>query len=335
MKAIVAERPGGPEVLQLADVPVPDPGPGQVRIRVAYSVLNPLDSHARAVKVAYKAAAFPYTPGFEYTGIVDAVGEGVEERLLGQRCTYLGSPGGCAEYALAAVGNPYGALFRIPDAFDWQLAAAACCVTYTGWHVVHTAGQMRAGQTLLLHGAAGNVGIMAAQIASELGVRVIGLCSSAEKIDFVKRFANVELVNRTDRDWVEAVRELTEGRGADLIVDGIAGPEAPRNFEAVGLCGQVVYLGAIGGSAPTVDVSADLYAKSIAVRGFLLYMAMAKTAGREHAEIHEALGSGRWTVPIARVWELDEVADLHRAFMERRLLGRQLIRVSGELTNSL
>ncbi len=330
MKAVVAERPGGPEVLQVTDVPEPKPGPGEVRVRVAYSVLNPLDSHARGAKVAYKASAFPYIPGFEYTGVVDQVGDGVDPEMIGSRCTYLGFSGGCAEYAVAQVNNPYSQLFRVPDDLDWQLAAAACCVTYTGWHVVNTC-HVTKGDTVLVHGAAGNVAIMTGQIAIERGARVIGLCSSDDKISFARRFVNGELINRTAGDWVETVLEMTGGLGADLIVDGIAGPEAPRNFEAVAPCGQVVYLGAIAGTPPPVDISAQLYAKSIAVRGFLLYKAMEKSAGAEHPLIYDALRQGRWVVPIERVWELDEVADLHRAFEQRQLLGRQVIRVAGDL----
>jgi NADPH2:quinone reductase len=330
MKAVVAEQPGGPEMLQVKNVPEPEAGPGEVRIRVAYSVLNPLDSHARGAKVAYKASAFPFTPGFEYTGVVDRVGEGVDPTMIGSRATYLGFSGGCAEYAVADINNPYSHLFRIPDDFDWQLAAAACCVTYTGWHVVDTA-HVTEDNTVLLHGGAGNVAIMTGQIAAERGARVIGLCSSDDKITFARRFVNGDFINRSERDWVEAVHELTGGQGADLIVDGIAGPDAPLNFEALAPCGQVIYLGAIGGTPPPVDVSAQLYAKSIAVRGFLLYKAMERTAGREHPAIHEALGQGRWTVPIDRVWELEEVADLHRAFEQRQLMGRQLIRVGGDL----
>ncbi len=331
MKAVVAERAGGPEVLRLSEVPVPAPGPGQARIRVAYAVLNPLDCHARSARVAYKALGFPYTPGFEYAGVVEAVGEGVDRALLGTRRTFLGYPGGCAEYALAPVSSPHCHLFEIPDDFDWWLAAAFPCITYTAWHVLHTAGGLSAGQTVLFHGAAGNVPVMGSQIAKRLGVRVIGLASSDDKIAHARRFADADWVNRSRVDWVEAVREITGGRGADLIVDGIAGPEAPRNFEAVAPFGQVIYLGAIGGSAPPVDISAQLYAKSIAVRGFLLYLAMAKTAGREHAEIHQALRQGLWKVPVEKVWELEQVADLHRAFERRELVGRHLIRVGGEL----
>lgn len=331
MRAVIAHQAGGPEVLRVEDVPEPEPGPGQARIRVAYAVLNPLDTHARSARVAYKASGFPYTPGFEYTGVVDAVGDGVDPALVGTRRTFLGFSGGCAELAIAPVASPYCHLFQVPDDFDWQLAAAFPCITYTAWHVLHTAAGVAAGQTVLFHGGAGNVAVMGAQIATEIGARVIGLCSSDAKIDFARRFSSADLVNRSRVDWVAAVLDLTDGRGADVIVDGVAGPEAPRNLQAAAPFGQVVYLGAIAGSAPPIDVSAQLYAKSLSVRGFLLYVAMALTGGREDAEIHEALREERWRVPIAHVWELDEVAELHRAFEDRRLTGRQLIRVGGDI----
>jgi NADPH:quinone reductase-like Zn-dependent oxidoreductase len=127
------------------------------------------------------------------------------------------------------------------------------------------------------------------------------------------------------------VRRRTEGRGVDVIIDGVAGPNAPRNFEALATLGNVFYLGAIGGSAPPVDISRQLYFRSIGVHAFLVYPVMASTGGRELPEIYEALRTGRLRVPVERVWELSECADLHRAFEENQRLGKQLIRVGGDL----
>lgn len=331
MKACIAREPGGPEVLHVEDVDVPEPGEGQVRIKVAYCSLNPLDTHQRAQRVAYKASAFPYTPGFEYSGIVDAVGTGIDASLVGRRKTFLGYPGGCAEYAIAPVNAPFCGFYDIPDGLDWQQGTVFPTAVYTAWHMLHTAARIRPGDTVLLHAGAGSVATVTAQIAHEAGASVIGLCSSQEKIDFARPFGYDHLVNHRDVDWVEAVRELTGGRGADVIIDGIAGPDAPRNFEAVAPLGQVIYLGAIGGYAPPVDISKELYAKTISVRGFLLYVAMQETGGRELPEIHEALRSGRWKVPITGIWELEQVPELHRRFEQRTLLGKQIIRVGGDL----
>ncbi len=126
--------------------------------------------------------------------------------------------------------------------------------------------------------------------------------------------------------------EATGGRGVDLIVDGVAGPEAPKNFEVLAPLGQVIYMGAVAGFPPPVDISRELYAKTIAVRGFVVYVAMAATGGSEREAIHQALREGRWKIPITRVGTLEEVAELHRAFEDRELHGKTLIRVGGDLS---
>ena len=331
MKAVIANRSGGPEVLEVRDVPIPEPGPGQLRLRVAYASLNPLDTHTRAARVAYKAQAFPYTPGFEFAGVVDAVGPGVDPSLIGSRRSFVGDPGGCAEFALARVDSPFCALFEVPDDLSWQLATVMPCAVFTPWHLLHTAGRLRPGDVVLFHGAAGTVAVVGAQIARRAGARVLGLCSTREKAEFAGRHGGADIVVRGGGNWVEAVLEATGGRGADLIVDGVAGPEAARNFEALAPFGQVAYLGAIGGSAPPVDVSSQLYAKSIAVRGFLLYTALRETGGAELPEIIADLRDGRIQVPITGVWSLDRVAELHRRFESRELIGKQLVEVGGEL----
>jgi NADPH2:quinone reductase len=326
MRAVIADEPGAPEVLDLREVPVPEPGPGQVRLEVAYAALNPLDTHARAARVAYMAPEFPFTPGIEFSGVIDAVGEGVDDGWLGRRVVNERNWGGCAEFALSALEF----LLPIPDGFDWILGTVFHTCVYSAWHVLHTVGRVREGDCVLLHSAAGAIGAMAAQIAKSAGATVVGLCSPA-KFDFARAHGVDHVFSSSDPGWPAEVFAATDGHGADLIIDGIAGPEAPRNFEAAAPLGQVIYLGAIGGYPPPVDVSKELYAKSIAVRGYLVYVAMAATGGAELDEIHDALRSGRWRAPISEIVELEETADLHRRFEARELMGRNLIRVGGEL----
>jgi len=326
MRAIVADKPGPPDVLELRQVPIPEPGPGQARVRVAYAALNPLDTHARAARVEYLAAEFPYTPGYEYSGLVDAVGDGVDPSLLGRRVVSESQWGGCADYALSVADR----LIQIPNGFDWVLGTVFHTCVYSAWHVLHTAGRIRQGDHLLLHSAAGAIGTMAAQIAKEAGAVVYGLCAP-EKFDFASQFGADHLVDSRAEDWVQQIKDLSGGRGVDLIIDGVAGPDAPKNFEVLAPLGQVIYMGAVGGYAPPVDISRELYAKSIAVRGFVVYVAMSATGGAEKESIHDALRSGRWRVPVTKIAELEEVPELHRLFEQRLLTGRTVIRVGGDL----
>ncbi len=326
MRAVRAEHPGGPEVLELIDVPRPEPGPGQVRVRVAYSDLNPLDTHARAQRVAWNAPTFPFIPGYEYSGLVDALGEGASPDLLGRRVVSVGEWGGNAEYALATASR----LSMIPEGFDWPLGTCFQTSAYSAWHLIHTVGRVRPEDRILLHAAAGSVALLAAQIARDAGAKVYGLCNPA-KMDFARPYGYTELLDSRDEGWVEKFKALTGGHGADLIIDGVAGPESAKNYEAVAPIGQVIYIGAMGGYPPPVDISRQLYAKTIAVRGFVVYVAMAATRGVEKPEIHEALRSGRWRLPISGVVDLAEVRELHSRYERRELSGKWLIRVGGDL----
>ncbi len=326
MRALIAQEPGPPDVLRLREVPIPEPGPGQVLVRVAYAALNPLDTHARAARVEYLAPEFPFTPGYEFSGLVEAAGDGVDRSWVGRRVVSEGEWGGCADFALATADR----LIAIPGGFDWILGTVFHTCVYSAWHILHTAGRVRQGDRVLLHSAAGAIGTMAAQIAKEAGTTVFGLCSAA-KFDFARPFGADHLIDSSAPDWVEQVKDLTDGRGVDLIVDGVAGPEAPKNFEVLAPLGQVIYMGAVGGYPPPVNISRELYMKSIAVRGFVVYVAMAATGGAEKEGIHEALRSGRWKIPVTRVAELKEVPEMHRLFEQRLLSGRTLIRMGGEL----
>ena len=327
MRAVVAETPGSHEVLALRELPVPEPGPGQVRIRVAYAAMNPLDTHARAARIEWNAPEFPFTPGYEFSGLVEAVGEGVDSSFLGSRVVSEAEWGGCADFAVATAAR----LVEIPDGFDWQLGTVFHTCTYSAWHVLHTAGRLRSSDHVLLHSGAGAVGIMATQIAKEAGATVYGLVGSPEKIEFARPFGANHLIDRRAGDWLEEIQRLTDGRGVDLIIDGVAGPDSPKNFAALAPLGEVIYMGAMAGQSPPVDISRELYAKTIAVRGFVVYVAMAQTRGEEKEMIHEALRSGRWKIPITKVVPLEETAELHRQFENRELFGKSLIEVGGEI----
>ena len=190
---------------------------------------------------------------------------------------------------------------------------------------------MRAGDHVLLHAAAGAVAIVAAQIAKKAGAVVYGTCSPG-KMEFARPFGYDHLIDYRGADWVAEVKRLTGGRGVDLIVDGVAGPGAVKNYDGLAPLGQVIYIGAIGGYPPPVDISKQLYAKSIAVRGFVVYVAMAATKGAEMPALHEALRSGGLQVPITGVVPLEETRQLHARFENRELMGKSLIKVGGDLS---
>lgn len=326
MRAVLAPQAGGPDSLQVTRLPVPVPGPGQVRIRVAYAALNPLDTHARANRIRWGHPGFPFVPGYEYAGRVDAVGDGIDAGLVGRRVAAMSEWGGNAEFALATAAR----LVPVPEAFSWQLGSVFATCAATSWHLVHSAARLGSGMTAVIHSAAGAVGSLTTQIACEAGASVIGLAGGAAKVEYARQFGAVEVIDYRAADWVAKVKELTANRGADVIIDGNAGPDAPRNYEAIAPLGNVIYLGAMAGQAPAVNIS-QLIGKSFSVTGFVQFFHQAQTGSRENAEIEAALAAGRWRIPVERIFELEEVPQAQALFEARELMGRSLIRVGGEI----
>ena len=326
MRAAVVESAGGPEAIQIRTVEVPEPGPGQLRIRVAYAALNPLDTHARAYRIKWGHPGFPFVPGYEYAGLVDAVGEGVDTGLIGKRVASHSEWGGNGEYAIATAAR----VIPVPERFDWHTATCFSTCVPTAWHLVHSAGRVQPGMTLLVHSAAGAVGSMVTQIAKDVGATVIGLVGGAAKAGYASQFGADHLVDYLQADWTEQVKSLTGGRGVDVIVDGNAGPDSARNYDVIAPLGNVIYIGAMAGQAPEVNVSL-LIGKSFSVTGFVQFFHQARSRGSENAEIEAKLASGAWRIPVERIFELDEVPEAQRLFETRQLSGRSLIRVGGDL----
>jgi NADPH2:quinone reductase len=323
--AIVAEA-GGPETIHIEERERPEPGAGEARIRVAYAALNPLDNHARANRIQWMHPGFPFTPGFEYAGRVDAVGPEVSEDLLGTRVAVNGQWGGNADYAVA----PAQALIQVPDAFDWPLAATFSTCAYTSWLLIHSAGRVKQGQVVAIHSAAGAVGSLTTQVAKSAGATVIALAGGPGKLDYARQFGADHLVDYNRDNWPEEVKRVTDGRGADLIIDGNAGPNALRNLEAIAPQGNLIFMGATAGQAPDLNISL-LIGKCCSVTGFVQYVHQMTSAGAEKSAMHDKLGSGEWRIPVEKVYPLERLAEAHRAWEARELTGRTLIEAGGEI----
>lgn len=326
MRAVVLEKFGGPEVLKVSRVPIPEPKAGQVQIRVAYAGLSPIDSLIRSGQFRYHPP-LPFVMGNTYSGRITKVGAGVDPGRIGERVTG-GGFGGYADYAVcdAAQARP------IPEGFDWKLGTVAVGPTVTAWHLLHTVARAQAGDVIVVHAAAGAVGLMLVQIGRELGCKVVALVGSPDKIVWGQQQAQADLWldYRADKQWPKKVKEFTGGRGANFIFDGNQGEDALKNLEALAPLGQVVFIGAMSGAAPQVSIP-TLIGGSLGVRGFVVGDGIALTKGAELPEITAKLQSGKWKFPIAEAVPLEQVADLHRASDNRTLLGRGLISVGGEI----
>lgn len=326
MRAAVIHEAGGPDIIRIEDIEAPQPGPGQARVRVAYVAMNPLDAHARAARIDWMHPGFPFTPGFEYSGVVDACGEGVDSSLVGKRVASNGGWGGCAEFAIANAAT----LEHIPDGIDLRTGAVYSTCAYTAWLLVHSAAKLEPGQAIAVHSAAGAVGIMLTQVAKSAGAKVFALAGGPSKLEYAKQFGADHLVDYNDQSWPAKVVELNGGKGVDVIVDGNVGPHAMRNFDAIAPFGNVIFIGATAGIGPDINISM-LIGKCCSVTGFTQYQHQAVSGGAEREATHAGLVSGEWRIPIEKVYPLDDAAEAHRAWEARELVGRTLIEVGGEL----
>lgn len=325
MKAVLIDKAGGPEGLHVDEVPIPEPGDGEIRIKVAYSSMNPMDVFARQGKVSWLPIKWPFIPGIEHAGVVDKVGAGVDPSIVGQRYHSRNMFGGNAEYSIAPMTNAH----PMPDGLDWKIGTCYGGMTYTSYHALHTAARIRASDWCLFHSAAGPIGIMLTQIAKDAGAKVIGLCSGS-KFDYARSYGADHLIDYTTGDWVAEVKRITEGQGADIIVDGNQGPEATKNYEVIAPGGHCIYIGATAGSpAPEIPVSTLIF-KSAFVGGFNLPLLEAR-GGRDSDDVLRKIIDGTWRVPISEEVALDKVPALHQKFAARQVVGRAVIKVGGEL----
>ncbi|MEV1009443.1 zinc-binding dehydrogenase [Streptomyces sp. NPDC049881] len=221
MRALVLDRPGSPDTLRLADLPVPEAGPGQVRVRVEACGLNPVDYQIAGG--GHPQWEWPHVLGLDVAGTVDAVGEGVTQVRVGQRVAFHGDlrrPGGFAEFAVADAD----VLAPLPDDLDAVTAAALPCAGMAAYQAVFRRLHVTAGRTVLVTGGAGGVGGFAVQLAAGVGARVIAT-SSAGNAAYVRQLGAHDVVDYQQQDVAARVRELTGGRGVDAVVDTV-GPDS-------------------------------------------------------------------------------------------------------------
>ena len=334
MRAFQIDKPGAATDLRRIELPVPEPGPGQVRVRVAYCGLNPLDIIVRSGGAAWMAPKWPIVLGVEHSGVVDAVGEGVDPAWLGRGVISRQAFGGNADFSVA----PLTALATVPHDMDLTQGAVYRGCSHTAWRLLHEAVRTAPGRTALLHSAAGPVGIMLTQFAKRLGMTVIGLVGGPAKQAFAAGFGADHLIDlAAEPDWPAAVLRLTGSRGVDLVVDGNGGEASARNFDVIAPGGEVVFIGATSGT-PSVPVSPGLLiVKHAAARGFNLVAA--ERFGPPAADVDSAivalLRSGEVKLPLTSVSPFESIPELHRRFENREIHGRAVIEVGGEAVERL
>jgi putative PIG3 family NAD(P)H quinone oxidoreductase len=264
MKAITVPEPGGPDALALADVAVPDPATGEVLVRVAAAGVNRADTLQRQ-------GHYPPPPGasdiigLEVSGTVEALGDGVDGWSVGDEVCALLSGGGYAEY----VAVPAGQLLPVPDGVGLVDAAALPEVACTVWSNVVMTADLEPGEVLLVHGGSSGIGTMAIQLALASGARVAVTAGTADKLEVCRELGADILVNYREDDFVERVREATDGHGADVVLDILGASYLQRNLDVLATGGRLVIIGMQGGRRAELDI-ATLMGKRAAVIGTTL-----------------------------------------------------------------
>ena len=322
MKAMRIHTHGGPDVFTLDEVPTPVPGVGEILIKVAAAGINYADLMQRAGNYPLPGG-LPTTLGFEAAGTVAALGAGVAGPAVGSRVVAgLGGGGGYAEYALA----PAATVMPIPADLGFAEATALFVQGLTAYGLLHDAGRIQAGDTVLVHAAAGGVGSLAVQLAKLLGAgKVIATASTAEKLDLARQLGADTAINYTADDWVEQVRTATGGQGAQIILDAVGGEVGSHSVELLSQNGRLVVYGAASG-APTMLAAQQLSAKGQSVIGFSMGAGMPPeqlAAGMQ--ALLGYIAQNQLQVTVGQTFPLAEAAAAHQAMGERKTTGKVVL----------
>ncbi len=236
--------------MQVDEVEDPTPGPGELLVKAGASGVNPVDVAIRAAKHPYaKMVTPPYIPGAEASGEVVALGEGVEGFKIGQRVYGRVMGGGYAEL----VRLPASTAAELPDVYSFEEGAGLTVPFYTAWNALVIKAEAGAGETVLVQGGAGGVGMASIQLAKRMGCRVFATVSSKEKADFCKSLGADETINYREENFAERCLELTGGRGVDIIVELAACDNFDRDLDAIRVDGRVIVIGTGTGKGPTAE----------------------------------------------------------------------------------
>jgi NADPH2:quinone reductase len=321
MKAIVFTQTGGPEVLALSDIPKPDVRPGMALIKVHAIGVNFADIRFRQGTYVAKPK-LPDTPGMEAAGVIEAVGEGVTDLKVGQ-CVAAFTVKSYAEYCQA----PAPMIIPLPDSVNFVEGAAFPIQVMTAYHMLHTADSTGPGKTVLVHSAAGGVGIVAVQLAKVAGARVFGTVSSDAKKQLVMDHGADAVINYTTEKFADEVLKLTDAKGVDLILDAVGKPTFEEGLRCLAMLGHLILYGRAGGPTDPLNV-ATLSAKSQKVSGFMVPTITRNfpEKTRESAErCFTLMREGKLKLHIGKTYPLGQAADAHRFLESRQSTGKLVL----------
>lgn len=320
MQAIRFHEHGGPEVLRLEDLPLPEPGEGEARVRVRFAGVNFIDVYRRTGFYPVPGG-LPAVPGGEAAGVVEAVGPGVTEVAQGDRVAFWDAAAGYAE----AVVHRAERLLPLPEGVDFEAGAALPLQGMTAHYLTRTIRPLGEGDTVLIHAAAGGVGLLAVQMAKLAGARVIGTCSTETKAERARAAGADHVVRYTEEDFVEEAKRLTGGAGVDLAIDGVGRATFEGSVAATRVRGHVILFGQASGEPEPIRPRRLLGSRTLTCASLFDYARERTEMLARAGEVFGWHAAGRLEVRVDRVLPLAEAAEAHRLLEGRQTSGKLLL----------
>ena len=324
MKALLCTKIGTPDDLVLTDLPEPEPGPGEVSVRVHSISLNFFDTLIIANKYQVKPA-LPFSPGAEFAGVVDSVGQGVTTCAPGDRVIAYCRFGAARERVILREQQ----VIRMPEGLDFDRAAGLCVTYGTSLYALDNRAQLKPGETLAVLGAAGGVGTAAVEIGKLLGARVIACASSPDKLAFARQHGADETIDYSKEDLKLALRALTNERGVDVIYDPVGGPYSEPALRSMSWEGRFLVIGFAAGEIPRMPLNLVLL-KSCDIRGVAWGAWTDRDPDGHRANAERLLAwekAGKLSTHIHAVYPLAEAPAALNAIARREVKGKVILRV--------
>jgi NADPH2:quinone reductase len=320
MKAIQVPRFGGPEVLQVVELPIPEPKPNEIVVKVAAVGVNFIDVYFREGRYPAKP---PFIEGQEAAGKVHAVGAEVKMWKPGDRVAYTSVLGSYAEY----VAIPADRAVRVPEGISDQQAAAAMLQGMTAHYLIHSTYPLKKGETALIHAGAGGVGQLLVQMAKQIGARVIATAGTEEKAKLARAAGADEAIVYTQQDFEAETKRLTDGKGVQVIYDGVGKSTFDKDLNLLRPRGYLVLFGASSGAVPPVDAITLMQKGSLFLTRPSLghYIATREELEQRSRDIFEWIAAGKLKLRIGHVYPLSEAAQEQRDLEARKTTGKLLL----------
>jgi NADPH:quinone reductase len=318
MKSIIVREFGNPEVMRLEEVRTPRPSGTQVLVRIHAAGVNPVDTYLRTGIHAH-APKLPYTPGKDGAGVVKAIGDGVTKWKVGDRVYTANSVTGTyAEYSICEEID----LGRLPNSVSFEKGAGIWTPYATSFRALFQKAGARSGETVLVHGASGGVGVAAVQWAKNAGLTVIGTASSDDGKDLVKASGADHVLDHSDDSQYDQINEITGGRGVDVVIEMLANVNLENDFKSLAMFGRIVVVGNRGSLEFTPR---NAMGKDATIYGMSLFNSSQQDRDEIHAAIYKGLSEGYLDPTVSRTFPLSEAAGAHHAVMENKALGKIIL----------